>query len=62
MSEDRQVFVDMAVHSLETDIADLERMTSPADLRAMKSEEPRLTACLERLWTIVKTVQQKAAA
>lgn len=63
MGDDTRIFADMALHALETDIADLERLTQlPVELHAVKAEEARLSSCLERLWNLVKTVQQKAAA
>lgn len=63
MSDDDQVSAEMAVHSLETAIADIERLALSAKVEALKADEARMFECLYRLWNVALLLQPiKAAA
>lgn len=62
MSEEEQVSAEMAVHSLETAIADIERLTLSAKVGALKADEARLFECLHRLWNVTILLQPTKVA
>lgn len=56
--DDNQIFADMALHALETDIADLERLVQlPADRAALLDDLTRIGKCSTRLADLIQRVR-----
>jgi hypothetical protein len=63
VSDETQVFADMAIHSLESALDDLERLIqTPAERAMIRAEYLRVDDCYTRLFSLLLKIKQKVAA